>query len=105
MSSSLASGGAASAAHAVAVSEPVQAIRDRLAEVLPGIMGYYYIFPVLVLLVGAFLALMLGVFRGRFSEPHLPSFGIGIVSAATAAIVSCNRRRRFATPSSCAATP
>lgn len=83
MSSSLAAGGAAS----VALSEPVQAIRERLAEVLPGIMGYYYIFPILVLLAGAVLALILGVFRGKFSEPHLPSFGIGIVSAATAALV------------------
>lgn len=69
-----------------AASLAQEQIRARLAEVLPGILGYYYLFPILVLVVGAMAALMLGVFRGRHDSPHLPSYGIAIVSAVTAAV-------------------
>lgn len=63
-----------------------EAIRARLHEVLPNLLGYYYLAPILILVVGAFVALLTGVFRGKFEEPHLPSYGVAVVSAATAAL-------------------
>ncbi len=67
--------------------EAVSAVQQRLAEILPSLDQFVFLAPVLIMILGAFVALMTGVFRGRMSEPHFPSYGIALVSCATAALV------------------
>jgi NADH-quinone oxidoreductase subunit N len=67
-------------------AEAAAAVQQRLSEVLPGLGQYVYFFPILAMVIGAFFCLLTGVFRGRPHDPHLPSFGVAVVTAATAAV-------------------
>jgi NADH-quinone oxidoreductase subunit N len=59
-------------------------LTQKLSEVIPPLEFYIGAFPLLVTLVGALTVLMVGVFRARPSQPHLPSFGVAIVTLVTA---------------------
>lgn len=67
-------------------AEIAAAVQQRLSEVLPELGQYVFFFPVLAMIIGAFFCLMTGVFRGRLHDPHLPSFGVAVVTSATATL-------------------
>lgn len=67
-------------------AEIAAAVQQRLSEVLPQLGQYVFFFPVLAMVIGAFFCLMTGVFRGRLYDPHLPSFGVAVVTSATATL-------------------
>ena len=67
--------------------ESAALVKAHLAEILPSFQFYLYAAPILVLLVGALVALLVGVFRADPEKPNLPAYGIALASCAAAAVV------------------
>ena len=64
-----------------------QAVALRLQEILPGLAFYLHAAPILLLLVGALVALLLGLFRGDPELPNFTSLGVAVVSLVAAAVM------------------
>ncbi|MCA2962050.1 MAG: NADH-quinone oxidoreductase subunit N [Silvanigrellales bacterium] len=62
-----------------------QLVQARLQEILPSAGFYLQASPILLLLVGALAALLLGVFRADPEKPNFTSLGVAVVSLVAAA--------------------
>ena len=67
------------------VREQIQA---RFAEIVPGLSFYVLSSPVLLFLLAMLVILMAGAFQKTFHGPSVVSWGIGVVTAATATAMS-----------------
>jgi NADH-quinone oxidoreductase subunit N len=64
----------------------VQAVRTRLSEILPPLEFYVHASPILILLIGALVALFVGIFRSDPEKPNYPGFWICMLSCLGAAL-------------------
>ena len=63
------------------------AIATRMALIRPGFEFYLHAAPILMLLVGAFAALFLGLFRSGADKPSFTAMGVAVVTLIAASIM------------------
>lgn len=69
------------------MSNALSLVPERLNAILPPLEFYVYAAPILIMLLGAMVVLMAGVFRSDLEKPNFTAFGLAIVSCVAAAAV------------------
>lgn len=69
------------------LTQSALAVKARLAEIFPSAEFYLHASPIFIILLGAVVALLVGVFRADPDKPNFPALGIALVSCVAAVIV------------------